>query len=78
MMLKLQIWSLDLIFAVVIFGFTVTVVGITWLHISNGLSTSYGNVQGILYMQTSSMSDTSCLRRARRQTGRAPSTRPTA
>ncbi len=58
MAFKLQIWSLDLIFAVVIFSFTVTVVGVTWLHISNGLVTSYSNAQGILYMQSSSMADT--------------------
>ncbi|MDE1865399.1 MAG: hypothetical protein KGH94_02035 [Candidatus Micrarchaeota archaeon] len=58
MALKLQIWSLDLIFAVVIFSFTITVVGVTWLHISNGLTTSYSNSQGILYMQASAMSDT--------------------
>jgi hypothetical protein len=56
--MKLQIWSLDLIFAVVIFSFTITVVGVTWLHISNGLAASYGNAQGVAYIQASSMSDT--------------------
>ena len=58
MAMKLQIWSLDLIFAVVIFSFTITVVGVTWLHISNGLVASYGNAQGVAYIQASSMSDT--------------------
>lgn len=57
MVLKLQIWSLDLIFAVVIFSFTITVVGVTWLHISNGLAGSYGNAQGVAYIQASSMAD---------------------
>jgi hypothetical protein len=58
MTLKLQIWSLDLIFAVVIFSFTVTIVAVAWLHISNGLSSSYGNSQGIIYLQSTAMSDT--------------------
>ena len=53
----MQIWSMDLIFAVVIFSFTITVLGIIWLHISNGLATSYGNTQGVMYMQAGAMSD---------------------
>jgi hypothetical protein len=57
MIMKLQIWSMDLIFAVVIFSFTITVVGIIWLHISNGLTASYGNTQGVMYMQAGAMSD---------------------
>jgi hypothetical protein len=55
--MKSQIWSLDLIFAVVIFSFTVTIIGVTWLHISNGLSSTYGNTQGVMYMQAGAMSD---------------------
>jgi hypothetical protein len=58
MSMKLQIWSLDLIFAVVIFSFTITVIGVAWLHISNGLIGSYSNAQGILFMQATAMSDT--------------------
>ena len=55
--MKGQIWSLDLIFAVVIFSFTLTVIGVTWLHISNGLSSTYGNTQGVMYTQAGAMSD---------------------
>ena len=55
--MRAQIWSMDLIFAVVIFSFTVTVVGVAWLHISNGLSTSYSNTQGAMSMQAGAMSD---------------------
>lgn len=57
MIMKSQIWSMDLIFSVVIFSFTITVLGIIWLHISNGLVTSYGNTQGVMYMQAGAMSD---------------------
>jgi hypothetical protein len=55
--MKLQIWSLDLIFAVVVFSFTITIVSVTWLHISNGLSSSYGNSQAVLSLQATSMAD---------------------
>ncbi len=48
---------MDLIFAVVIFSFTITIVGVVWLHISNGLSTSYGNTPGVMFMQAGAMSD---------------------
>ncbi len=48
---------MDLIFAVVIFTFTLTIIGIMWLHINNGLSSSYGSAEGISYMQAGAMSD---------------------
>lgn len=57
MVLKLQIWSMDLIFAVVIFSFTLAILGVAWLHISNGLSTTYSNSDTTAYLQASTMSD---------------------
>ena len=55
--MKIQIWSTDIIFAIVIFTFTITMVGVMWLHISNGLASSYSNPQGVIYMQATAMSD---------------------
>jgi hypothetical protein len=57
-MVKGQIWSMDLIFAIVIFSFTITTIGVAWLHISNGISTSYSSGQGLMYIQSSAMVDT--------------------
>jgi hypothetical protein len=57
-MMRGQIWSMDLIFAVVIFSFTITILGVAWLHTSNGLSSTYGNSQGLIFIQAGAMSDT--------------------
>jgi hypothetical protein len=52
-----QIWSMDLIFAIVIFSFTILVVSITWVHISSGLTSSYGNSQDVMQIQAGTVSD---------------------
>ncbi|MEM0148615.1 MAG: hypothetical protein QXY10_03405, partial [Candidatus Micrarchaeaceae archaeon] len=53
-MYKLQFWSFDMIFAIIIFGVAITIVGYTWYNISNQLSISYGETQPILAAQAQS------------------------
>ena len=45
---KGQIWSLDVIFSIVIFSFTITLRALTWLHVSNNLSINYGGASDIM------------------------------
>ncbi len=52
--LKLQFWSFDIIFAIIIFGIAITIVGYTWYNISSQLSISYGETQPILAAQAQS------------------------
>jgi hypothetical protein len=52
-----QIWSLDVIFALVIFSFTVTLLTLTWLSVSNQLAVSYAGSSGLMAMQARSFSD---------------------
>lgn len=53
--LKAQFWSFDVIFAIVIFSFAITVLAFTWFNINNQLSLSYGNGTGILQLQLQSL-----------------------
>ena len=53
--IKAQFWSFDVIFAVVIFSFAVTILALTWFNISNQLSVSYGNGAGIMQLQLQSL-----------------------
>jgi hypothetical protein len=53
---KAQFWSFDVIFAVVIFSFAITVLAFTWFSINNQLSTSYSNVGGIMQTQLQTLS----------------------
>lgn len=55
-MLKGQFWSFDVIFAVVIFSFAITILAFTWYSLSNQLSISYGNGSGIMQLQLQSLS----------------------
>lgn len=52
--LKSQFWSFDVIFAVIIFSFAITVLAFTWFNINNQLSLGYGNGPGIMQLQLQS------------------------
>ena len=54
--LKAQFWSFDVIFAVIIFSFVITIIAYTWFSLSNQLSISYGNGPGIMQIQLQSLS----------------------
>ena len=54
---KAQIWSLDLIFALVIFGFTMTILAAAWLKTTNDISTSGSGSTAVLSIQTKSFAD---------------------
>jgi hypothetical protein len=54
--LKSQFWSFDVIFAIVIFSFAITILAFTWFNISNQLSLGYGNGTGIMQLQLQSLS----------------------
>jgi hypothetical protein len=49
--LKGQFWSFDVIFAIVIFSFAITILAFTWFNINNQLSIGYGNGSGIMQLQ---------------------------
>ena len=51
MRFKAQFWSFDVIFAVIIFSFAITILAFTWFNISNQLSPGFGNGSGIMQMQ---------------------------
>ena len=53
---KAQIWSLDIIFAIVIFSFTITLLALTWLHVSGNLSITYAGTSDIMSAQEKSFS----------------------
>jgi hypothetical protein len=53
--LKAQFWSFDVIFAVIIFSFAITILAFTWFNISNQLSISSGNGTGIMQLQLQSL-----------------------
>lgn len=53
---KAQFWSFDVIFAVVIFSFAITILAFTWFNINNQLSLGYSNGSGIMQLQLQSLS----------------------
>ncbi len=53
--LKAQFWSFDVIFAVVIFSFAITILAFTWFNINSQLSIGYGNGSGIMQLQLQSL-----------------------
>jgi hypothetical protein len=55
---KAQIWSIDLVFALVVFGFTITLLTATWAKLSNDISVSRSGPIAVLALQTKSFSDT--------------------
>jgi hypothetical protein len=52
---KAQFWSIDVIFALVIFSIAITVLTFTWFNISNQLSLAYGSGDVLLQMQAKSL-----------------------
>lgn len=54
---KGQIWSLDLIFALVIFGFTITIIATSWIKISDEVAISQANSAQLLSIQAKSLAD---------------------
>lgn len=55
--LKGQFWSFDMIFAIVIFSFAITILAFTWFSINNQLSISNGNNAGFMQQQLQQLSD---------------------
>lgn len=53
---KAQIWSLDVIFSIVVFSFTITLLALTWLHVSGNLSITYAGTSDIMSAQVKSFS----------------------
>lgn len=53
---RAQFWSIDLVFAVVIFGFVVTILAYTWFNMSSQLASSYGGATAILRVQGQTLS----------------------
>ncbi len=53
--LKAQFWSFDVVFAVIIFSFAITILAFTWFNISNQLALGYGNGSGIMQLQLQSL-----------------------
>ena len=56
--LKGQFWSFDVIFAVIIFSFAITILAFTWFNINNQLSIGYGNGTGIMQLQLQTLTQT--------------------
>lgn len=56
--MKLQFWSFDIIFAVVVFTVTLTVISFVWFDITNQLSLSYGGSSTIMQIQTQTLAYT--------------------
>lgn len=53
--LKAQFWSFDVVFAIVIFSFAITILAFTWFNISNQLSLGYGGGSQIMQLQLQSV-----------------------
>lgn len=53
---KAQFWSFDLVFAIVIFGFAVTILAYTWFNIDSQLASAYSGSAEIMQMQTQGLS----------------------
>jgi len=54
--LKAQFWSFDVIFAISIFGFSITILAYTWYNINTQLSIGYANNGGIMQLQLQTLS----------------------
>jgi hypothetical protein len=52
---KLQFWSFDVVFSVVIFSIALTILAFTWYNISTQLSLSYGGGATLMQLQTQSV-----------------------
>jgi hypothetical protein len=53
---KGQFWSFDVIFAVIIFSFAITILAFTWYSINSQLSLGYSNGSNIMQQQLRSLS----------------------
>ncbi len=53
--MKLQFWSFDVIFAMIIFSFAVTILAFVWYSINNQFSLSYGYGVASMQMQVQSL-----------------------
>jgi hypothetical protein len=51
MQMRAQFWSFDVIFAVIIFSFAITILAFTWFNISNQLAPGFGNGSAIMQTQ---------------------------
>lgn len=49
--LKAQFWSIDVIFAVIIFSIALTILGFTWYNVNNQLALAYGSGAIIAQLQ---------------------------
>jgi len=55
--MRLQFWSFDVIFAMVIFGFAITILAFVWYSISNQFALSYGYGIGSMQMQAQALAN---------------------
>jgi hypothetical protein len=53
---RAQFWSFDLIFAVVIFCFAITILAYTWFNINNQLASEYSSTSILLQLQAQTLS----------------------
>jgi hypothetical protein len=53
---KAQFWSFDVIFAVIIFSFAITILAFTWFNVNSQLSLGYSNGATIMQQELQSMS----------------------
>jgi hypothetical protein len=53
--LKLQFWSIDLVFAIVIFSGAIILLSVVWVSINSQFSSSYGFSIGIMQLQLNSL-----------------------
>lgn len=54
-MIKAQFWSFDVIFAIIIFSFALTIIGLAWFSLNNQLSLAYGGASFIAQLQAHSL-----------------------
>ncbi|MCL5093008.1 MAG: hypothetical protein M1128_00895, partial [Candidatus Marsarchaeota archaeon] len=55
---KAQFWSFDVIFAIVIFTISLTILAYTWFNINNELALAYGNGGTIMELQAQTLAHT--------------------
>ncbi len=55
--MKLQFWSFDVIFAMVIFGFAITILAFVWYSINNQFSLSYGYSAGSMQLEAQALAN---------------------
>lgn len=53
--MKMQFWSFDVIFAIVIFSVAITILAFTWYDINNQLSLAYGSGSTIMGIQAQTL-----------------------